>query len=122
MSVWRVTPIFSDASLRVIPLMSLAVKSACIVSIYRLNRQGERHRGREACFLGRCRAGIVPLGSPARGSAVRWRAAQDNLQQVTVVQEGEGRSSEEAEHNLLWKGGVVVCACPKSSGEAYSGR
>src|SRR3546814_2727134 len=42
MSVWRVTPTFSDASLRVIPMMSLAVKSACIVSIYRLHRQGER--------------------------------------------------------------------------------
>src|SRR3546814_8684019 len=53
MSVWRVTPTFSDASLRVIPMMSLAVKSACIVSIYRLHRQGERHRARGACFLGR---------------------------------------------------------------------
>src|SRR3546814_5439192 len=74
MSVWRVTPTFSDAFLRVIPMMSLAVKSACIVSIYRLSRQGERHRARGACFLGRCRAGIGPLASQERGSVVRWRA------------------------------------------------
>src|SRR3546814_18450162 len=39
MSVWRVPPTFSDASLMVIPTMSLAVNSACIVSIYRLRRQ-----------------------------------------------------------------------------------
>src|SRR3546814_5257190 len=38
MNVWRVTPTFSDASLRVIPIVSLAVKLACIVSIYRLHR------------------------------------------------------------------------------------
>src|SRR3546814_5773690 len=37
MSVWRVTPTFSDASLRVILIVSLAVKLACIVSIYRLH-------------------------------------------------------------------------------------
>src|SRR3546814_16978706 len=47
MSVWRVTPTFSDASLRVIPMMSLAVKSACIVSIYRLHHQGENLASRE---------------------------------------------------------------------------
>src|SRR3546814_5145989 len=76
MSVWRVTPTFSDASLRVIPMMSLAVKSACIVPIYQFHRQGERHRAHGACFLGRYRAGIVPLASPDRGAAVMWRADQ----------------------------------------------
>src|SRR3546814_16966081 len=63
MSVWRVKPTFSDASFRVIPMMSIAVKSDCIVLIYRLHLQWERHSEREACFLGRLRAGIVPLES-----------------------------------------------------------
>src|SRR3546814_3975109 len=54
MSVWRVTPTFSDAFLRVIPMMSLAVKSACIVSIYRLHRQGEKI-GRASCRERVCR-------------------------------------------------------------------
>src|SRR3546814_786766 len=52
MSVWRVTPTFSDASLRVIPIVSLAVKLACIVSIYRLHRHRAMSRMHGACYLG----------------------------------------------------------------------
>src|SRR3546814_18826689 len=70
MSVWRVTPTFSDASLRVIHMMSLDVTSACLVSLYRLHLPGARHRARGACFLGRWRHGICLRASQARGSAV----------------------------------------------------
>src|SRR3546814_13297787 len=62
MSVWRVTPTSSAASLRVLPMMSLAVQSALIVSIYLLHRQGERHRERGGLFLCGVRAGLVLLG------------------------------------------------------------
>src|SRR3546814_16639422 len=66
MGVWRVTPTFSDASLRVIPMMSLAFNSACIVSLYPLNLQGARLRARGSCFLGRGRVGDGPLSHPDR--------------------------------------------------------
>src|SRR3546814_12706836 len=71
MSVWRVTPTVSVAYLRVIPMMSLAVKSACIVFIYRLHRQGDRRRARVSWFIGRSRVVPVPFVSPARGADVR---------------------------------------------------
>src|SRR3546814_1276825 len=52
MSVWRVTPTFSDASLRVILIVSLAVKLACIVSIYRLHHHRAMYWMHEVCCLG----------------------------------------------------------------------
>src|SRR3546814_17003528 len=70
MSVSRVTPPFSDASLRVIPMMSLAVKSACFVHLFLLLRQGERQRARGALFLGRFRDGRCALACTDRCSGV----------------------------------------------------
>src|SRR3546814_3227359 len=52
MSVWRVTPTFSDASLRVRLIVSLAVKLAWIVSIYRLHHHRAMYWMHEVCCLG----------------------------------------------------------------------
>src|SRR3546814_11826958 len=91
-------------------MMSLSFKSAFIVSIDRLHLQGERHRARGAFFLGRLRAGIVPLASPDRGSAFRWRADQAQFHLGTVAKEGEVRRRAVADANLSGEGGVVVLA------------
>src|SRR3546814_20098570 len=58
-------------------------------------------------------AGIVPLASPDRGSAVRWRADQAQFHLGTVAKEGEVRRRAVADAHLSGEGGVVVLACPK---------
>src|SRR3546814_12651730 len=52
MSDWRVRPTCSDAYLRVIPIVSLAVKLAFIVSIYRLPRHRAMSRLHGLCSPG----------------------------------------------------------------------
>src|SRR3546814_12449424 len=68
MSVWRVPPTFSDASLRVVLIVSLAVKLACIVSLYRLHHPPAMYWLHDVCCLGQCIAGRVP---PARSEGSR---------------------------------------------------
>src|SRR3546814_14828933 len=68
--------------------------------------------------LFRSRAGIVPLASPDRGSAVRWRADQAQFHLGTVAKEGEVRRRAVADAHLSGEGGVVVLACPKYRGPA----
>src|SRR3546814_20607311 len=61
---------------------------------------------------------IVPLASPDRGSAVRWRADQAQFHLGTVAKEGEVRRRAVADAHLSGEGGVVVLACPKYRGPA----
>src|SRR3546814_16392875 len=75
MSVWLVTPTFSYASLRVILIVSLAVKLACIVSIYRLHHHRAMYWMHEVCCLGPCLAGRVPPASLGQVPAAGWRAS-----------------------------------------------
>src|SRR3546814_9721993 len=60
----------------------------------------------------------LPLASPDRGSAVRWRADQAQFHLGTVAKEGEVRRRAVADAHLSGEGGVVVLACPKYRGPA----
>src|SRR3546814_16578641 len=91
MRVCLMTPTLYDDSLRVIPIVSLAVKLDYIVSIYRLHRHLVISRMHGALYLGQCLAGRVPPASLGQVPAVGWQASPVPFPVVMVQTGEEGR-------------------------------